>query len=92
MSLHVHAQQVWHDGVYLVGTAESLRALSATIEQALANQSSVVTLLAGDGEGYDLNVFVRGEAYMDTQAALPYTDMVARESRRHVTYPWKEAH
>jgi hypothetical protein len=92
MSLHVHAQQVWHDGVYLVGTVESLRALADGIEHALANQSSVVTLFAGDGEGYDLNVFVRGESYMSTQAALPYTDMVARENRRHVTYPWKEEH
>jgi hypothetical protein len=92
MTLHIHAQQVWHDDAYIVGTPKSLRILADGIEKALANESSISSLIAGDGKSFILKVFVRDEPYMNSQASLPYTDKITKENRPLVTYPWKEEH
>lgn len=91
MTLHIHAQFFWHDSAYLVGTKESLTDLRDLINKAIATGSSSNEFFVGDGEGFAVQVVVRDEEYMSSKAAVPYTDLVARENRRHAIQPWKEA-
>lgn len=90
MSLHIHAQFAWHDPAYIVGTKESLKDLRDLIDDAIKAGDWSEDFFVGDGEGFKVHVLVRSEEHMATKAAVPYTDLVAKENRSHTIYPWKE--
>lgn len=88
--LHVYGQRYWHDDVLILGDAEALQKLAATILQVLAGKpyrGRSIDVYAGDGEGYSVTV-----AYLDDQNALenlavPYTHPDAAERREDALWP-----
>jgi len=77
-TLHIFAQQSWHEEAFLIGTKEALTAVRDAINMALRDGESSASAFAADGEGYDIIVRVVDESVMN-KLALPYTSETAKE-------------
>jgi hypothetical protein len=75
--LHVYAQDVWHDEARIVGTREALIALREAIDRALAEGKAEAEAIAGDGEGYGVEIACASRQTVQ-DAPLPYTKRYAR--------------
>jgi hypothetical protein len=79
LPLHVYAQDAWHDDAQIIGTPESLRALAAALMRAAdTGHTRLSGCMAGDGEGYDVEIVTVTEDVLDT-LPVPYTWEHARE-------------
>jgi hypothetical protein len=81
MTLHIYAQEAWHDDAMIVGTLDDLRRLR---EALMAIVEDTVLMTAGpffvnDGEGFTVVIIPESEEGMQHRS-LPYTDPIA--SRR----------
>lgn len=54
--LHVYAQYMWHSPATIRGTKAGLEALRAAIDRALAGDEGRASVMATDGEGYDVMI------------------------------------
>jgi len=78
VTLHVYAQDQWHDQAFIVGTKEDLVKLQAAVGLAIEHGMTAWTFFANDGEGYDL-VIRRVDELTAGRLAVPYTNEVAAE-------------
>lgn len=78
MTLHIFAQEQWHDSAYIVGTKEELKRLEAAIANALHKGEEKCPFFVNDGEGYDVVIRVV-DGVTAGQLAVPYTDEMASE-------------
>jgi hypothetical protein len=96
--LHVHAQQAWHNDVWILGNRAGLEALKAVIESALASgHGSTCTpnhagcMIVTDGEGFEVFVVCDDTSWGDeswSRAAVPYTQEKAHEHSEKAVWPW----
>lgn len=78
MTLHVYAQEQWHDSAYIVGTKEDLLKLQAAITNAISLGKATPDFFVNDGEGYDVIIQVVDELVAG-KLTVPYTDEIASE-------------
>lgn len=90
-TLHVYAQEIWHDEAYIAGTREALEALRTAIDQALAAGQGHMQSFANDGEGYTVHVVQMTEDQAD-KMKVPYTDEVATDKSPEKFGPWSLVH
>jgi hypothetical protein len=89
MTLHIFAQEQWHDSAYIVGTKEDLKRLEAAISMALGKGDEKCPFFVNDGEGYDVVIRVVDELTAGN-LAVPYTEEMAseKEGSRRIR-PWE---
>lgn len=75
-TIHIYAQDEWHDTAFIVGTEESLLALAEQIKSAVQVGLSVTEHFTCDGECFDL--IVCREEDLD-KMRLPYTSPLAAD-------------
>ena len=88
-TLHIYAQEIWHDEAYIAGTRDALHALRDAIDRALNhNAPTVAEAFCCDGEGYRIHVVPATEEQADAMP-VPYTDECARAQKDRVPFgPW----
>jgi hypothetical protein len=72
-TLHVYAQELWHDEAFIVGDVRALEQLRDAVSAALTSGRGSALVFARDGEGYRLHVVRHETARMD-RMRLPYAD------------------
>lgn len=88
MTLHIYAQERWHDEAYIAGTREDLEMLRMAIDRALTEGRGQMQAFACDGEGYTAHVIVATEDQADAMP-VPYTDECARAQQDRMQFgPW----
>lgn len=87
-TLHIYAQEIWHDEAYIAGTRESLEMLRDTINGALAEGCGQMQDFTCDGEGYWVRVALLSGG--DAEAMpVPYTDDIAQDKQARIKFgPW----
>lgn len=88
--LHVHGQEIWHDGVYLIGNRAGLEKLRKAIDEALRDGMDTRELTAADGEEYLLTVTLDNSGWQGERwqkALLPYTSDAAYDIREDAVSP-----
>jgi hypothetical protein len=78
MTLHIFAQEQWHDSAYIVGTKEELKRLAAAISVAIEKGEQKCQFFVNDGEGYDVVIRVV-DAVTAGRLSVPYTEEMASE-------------
>jgi len=92
MTLHIYAQEIWHDEAYIAGTREDLKMLRMAIDRALTDGRGQMQALVCDGEGYTIHVVLVSEEQADAMP-VPYTDEVARAQQDRIKFgPWSLVH
>lgn len=87
-TLHIYAQEIWHDEAYIAGTREDLEMLRMAIDRALTNGHGQMQAFACDGEGYTVQIVTLTEEQADAMP-VPYTDEVARAQQDRMKFgPW----
>lgn len=86
-TLHIYAQEIWHDEAYIAGTPEALTLLRDAIDAALKTGTGRAECFVCDGEGYRIEVVATDDEKMD-KMAVPYTDQAARASAGDNFGPW----
>lgn len=88
MTLHIYAQEMWHDEAYIAGTRADLEMLHMAIGQALTDGHGQMQAFACDGEGYTVHIVSVGDEQADAMP-VPYTDERARAQPDRMQYgPW----
>lgn len=88
MTLHLYAQELWHDEAFIAGSREDLELLRRTIDQALDQGSGRMQAFVCDGEGYTVQVVQVTHEQADAMP-VPYTDDVAKAGQDRMQYgPW----
>jgi hypothetical protein len=88
-SLHVYAQESWHEEAYIVGDRNALMRLRNQIDRVLAPGlgTEKEPFFTFDGEGFDLHVVnLEGEEGWN-RLAMPYTSEIALENRANAVGP-----
>lgn len=87
-TLHIYAQEMWHDEAYIAGTREDLEMLRAAIDGALTDGRGQMQAFTCDGEGYTVHVVQVSEEQAD-EMPVPYTDERAAAHLDRMQYgPW----
>ena len=86
-TMHIYAQEIWHDQAYIAGTRETLEMLKLAIDRALSDGQGQMQVFASDGEGYTIHTVVMTEEQAD-KMPVPYTDEIARENSAGKFGPW----
>lgn len=87
-TLHIYAQEIWHDEAYIAGTREDLEMLRMAIDRALTEGRGQMQTFACDGEGYIVHVVVATEDQADAMP-VPYTNECARAQQDRMQFgPW----
>lgn len=87
-TLHIYAQELWHDEAYIAGTVKALEMLRIAIDRALAEGHAQMQAFACDGEGYTVHVIPMSGEQSDAMP-VPYTDECARAPQDQMQYgPW----
>ena len=92
--MHIYGQDVWHAPAWIVGNRAGLEALREAITVALDKPRSEAIVMAGDGEGYAVQVIRDDRSFFDQKPgdwdwAVPYTDEIAQD-RPGARYPWNQ--
>jgi hypothetical protein len=74
-TLHLYAQEQWHDEAYIVGDYAALKQLRDALDMALETGRCSMLVFAADGEGYRLHVVQHETARMD-RLRLPYAKTI----------------
>lgn len=77
--LHLYAQYSFHTEARILGSRAGLEALRDAISSALETGAQTFEAVAGDGEGYDLQIVVVDDLGM---APMPYTAGHAQDHRK----------
>ncbi len=88
-TLHIYAQEVWHEDAHIAGTRDALESLRDAIDRALTtNNPGKAEAFCCDGEGYTVHIVL----VSDEQAAampVPYTDACAKAKEDRMDFgPW----
>lgn len=87
-TLHIYAQETWHDDAYIGGTRECLEMLRKAIDEALESGYGQKQMFTSDGEGYKVNVVLMSETDAE-RMCVPYTDLIASGSLDGAQFgPW----
>lgn len=88
--LHIYAQEIWHDDVFIVASRDALYNLQAAINDAMLKGSARFGAFASDGEGYSIYVILLDEDRRDSwnSLRLPYTDECAIDRRDDRVHPY----
>ena len=87
-TLHIYAQEIWHDEAYIAGTREDLEMLRMAIDRALTDGRGQMQAFVCDGEGYTVHVVTMTEDQADAMP-VPYTDEMARAHQERMEFgPW----
>lgn len=87
-TLHIYAQEMWHDEAYIAGQREDLEMLRAAIDRALNEGHGQMQAFCCDGEGYEVHVLCVSDAMAD-KLATPYTDEMANGGKQPpALWPW----
>ena len=91
-TLHIYAQEIWHDEAYITGTPEALAMLRDAINTALETGTGRAECFVCDGEGYRIEVVQTTDEQID-KMVVPYTDECARETHESTKFgPWTLLH
>jgi hypothetical protein len=70
---HVYAQHAYHSPATIEGERLALERIRDAIDLALkTGMDAEATVMAGDGEGYGIEVKIRSPAYLNAGRLLPY--------------------
>lgn len=87
-TLHIYAQEIWHDDAYIAGTTEALKLLRDAIDAAIATGTGRAECFVCDGEGYRIEVVATTDEQID-KMAVPYTDECAKGDAESMKFgPW----
>lgn len=86
-TLHIYAQEIWHDEAYIAGEREALTILRDAIDDALKKGTSSAQFFTSDGEGFDVQIVVADEPTMN-KMMVPYTDDIAKAQGADNFGPW----
>jgi len=85
-NMHIYAQDAWHDNAYIMGDREALAGLRDAIDTALRDGIGAGTVVASDGEGYDVVVRLCTVAELN-ELSGHYTALCARRCRSEAVEP-----
>lgn len=100
--LHVWAQEMWHEEVFIIGNNDGLQQLRDVIGEALKGISAKTdgrkrpALMTNDGEGFTVHVICDDKSDWNAKdgawakRAVPYTHESAKENRAGAIFPWDE--
>lgn len=87
-TLHIYAQEIWHDAAYIAGTTDALKLLRDAIDAAIATGTGRTRCFVCDDEGYTIEVVAATDEQLD-KMPVPYTDDVARATPESMEFgPW----
>lgn len=86
-TLHVYAQEMWHDPAYIAGTPEALQSLRDAIDTALLTGRGQTEYSICTGESYVIKVVSATEEQMN-QMMDPYTGSIAQNGPKFGFGPW----
>jgi hypothetical protein len=87
-TLHIYAQEAWHDEAYIAGTREDLFMLRTAIERALSEGARSMQSFTCDGEGYTVQIVLTTQKQADAMP-VPYTDEIAKAQKDSWQHgPW----
>lgn len=79
-SIHIYAQEFWHNPAFITGDKTSLKELRDALDVALTEGVAKTSSFASDGEGYDIHIAVADTNHLP----LPYTDDIAKYSNEEM--------